>query len=229
MQNFPSELQILTESDFDRITANSTALEEDHYGIKVYLLENKNILKVFRKRSFFSSATLYPHHKRFSNNADSLKQLDIATVSIENIYDIPQLKLTGVCYSPLEGATLREIARKEEFTSELALKTGEFISLLHYKGIFFRSLHLGNIILGSDGSLGLIDLVDMKFTAKALSLWQRKRNFTHLLRYENDKKLLGDQCIDELLKSYFKATETQKPLMPKFKQALKNLAQPKLV
>jgi len=47
-------------------------------------------------------------------------------------------------------------------------KIWAFVSLgrdeidLHEKGIYFRSMHLANVILTPDGTLGLIDISDMK-------------------------------------------------------------------
>ena len=69
-------------------------------------------------------------------------------------------------------------------------KIWAFVSLgrdeidLHEKGIYFRSMHLANVILTPDGTLGLIDISDMKTFHRPL------RNFKHVLRYEQDRQWL---------------------------------------
>ena len=67
-------------------------------------------------------------------------------------------------YAPLPGSSLSQLAKQPDFswTTILPELIG-FVRELHRKGIYFRSLHLGNIILTPQGSLGLIDIADMRF------------------------------------------------------------------
>ena len=52
--------------------------------------------------------------------------------------------------------------------------------------MYFRSLHLGNVVITPDGSLGLIDIADMQVLGSSISNQKRKRNFLHLFRYSKD-------------------------------------------
>ena len=71
---------------------------------------------------------------------------------------------------------------------------GELIARLHERGVYFRSLHLGNVVQTPQGELGLIDIADMKTQRRALGRTQRKRNFAHMLRYAEDRQwLLADE------------------------------------
>src|SRR5690606_35574721 len=65
-------------------------------------------------------------------------------------------------------------------------RLAEFITHLHECGVYFRSLHMGNIVLTPDNQLGLIDISDMRCLGRPLSRRMRDRNYRHLLRYEND-------------------------------------------
>ncbi|HZJ92281.1 MAG TPA: toluene tolerance protein, partial [Thiopseudomonas sp.] len=58
-------------------------------------------------------------------------------------------------------------------------------------GVYFRSIHLGNVVLTPECELGLIDISDMKIFRRPLSKWQRKRNFEHMVRDERDREWLG--------------------------------------
>jgi tRNA A-37 threonylcarbamoyl transferase component Bud32 len=88
----------------------------------------------------------------------------------------------------------------------LRAQLGEFVAQLHARGVYFRSLHLGNIVLTPDHSLGLIDIADLKCQRRALSVGKRLRNFQHMLRYSQDRQwLLGDNS-SEFLQSYLSSS-----------------------
>jgi len=56
-------------------------------------------------------------------------------------------------------------------------------ALKHFcRGIYFRSLHLGNIVLTPEGSLGLIDIADLSFQRRPLSKAKARRNLAHFTR-----------------------------------------------
>ena len=81
---------------------------------------------------------------------------------------------------------------------------GAFIAKLHDRGVYFRSLHLGNIVMTPEGTLGLIDIADMRFSRGQLTASQRKRNLRHLLRYpsdwtETDRHKLSDVLENNLI------------------------------
>ena len=79
---------------------------------------------------------------------------------------------------------------------ELFADLASFITTLHDLGVYFRSLHLGNIVKTPDGALGLIDISDMRCLGKPLSKGMRRRNYQHLLRYEDDWALVHPQIRD---------------------------------
>ena len=86
-------------------------------------------------------------------------------------------------YSPLQGRTLKDIYldAPDAFTTQLP-NLVDFIRTLHLRGIYFRSLHLGNIVRTPEGSLGLIDIADLSVQRRPLSKAKARRNLAHFSR-----------------------------------------------
>ncbi|MCK8656178.1 MULTISPECIES: toluene tolerance protein [Pseudomonas] len=159
-------------------------LEADSYGPKVYLLQDGNILKLFRRKRIFSSALFRPYSKRFIDNAVELQKLGVPTLQVLQYYRLQAPGMTAVLYQPLPGETLRQIANKEGFNWPQALpELAGLIRRLHQSGIYFRSLHLGNIVITPDNQMGLIDVADMRFLRAPLPRHLIKRNLQHFARY----------------------------------------------
>ncbi|MDE1461923.1 hypothetical protein [Spartinivicinus poritis] len=200
-------MKILSQEEFDQLTKGATIVEQDGCGVKVLTLTDGTFLKLFRNKRFISSARIYPYARRFANNANSLKKAGITTVTVIETYKINLPPRSIVRYQPLSGNTVREVARSNLDTLKQGQikKIAQFIAILHNKGIYFRSLHLGNILVTEDGNLGLIDISDMKFYSKPLSVGKRIRNFRHLMRYKNDAKLLFQYEPSSFIDSYLNA------------------------
>ncbi|WP_256589685.1 MULTISPECIES: lipopolysaccharide kinase InaA family protein [unclassified Pseudomonas] len=165
-------------------------LEADSYGPKVYLLQDGKILKLFRRKRFFSSALLRPYSRRFIDNAIELQKLGVPTLQILQFFCLEKPGMTAVLYQPLPGQTLRQIASKQGFDWKQALPDlAALIRSLHRSGIYFRSLHLGNIVVTPDNRMGLIDVADMRFTRGPLPKRLIKRNLQHFARYIAREKL----------------------------------------
>jgi hypothetical protein len=182
--------QPMTHTELARLQASGKTLEQDERGIKVTLLPDGNILKVFRLRRFFSSSLIYSNARSFCRNAQRLQQLGIASVTNCQLFYFENSTNTAVVYQPLAGETVKTILKNKHFLENDCLLLGEFIAALHTKGIYFRSLHCGNIVKTPNG-FGLIDIADMKIYP--WSLWQntRMRNFARLLAYADDKQAFG--------------------------------------
>jgi hypothetical protein len=158
---------------------------------KVLRLKDGSFLKLFRNKHVITSARLVPHAVRFQRNARYLEAHHIPTVRIEATFKIASLQRTAVQYWPLEGQTLRERYRNFPIDEHLAKALGRFFHRLHQKGIYFRSIHFGNIILMPDHRIGLIDLVDMSFRQGPIRTGLRVRNLRHLFRHRADIEALS--------------------------------------
>lgn len=184
----------LSLTEYQQLTSDANVLAEDGFGEKVLHLRDGTMLKLFRVKRWWSSALFYNYAKRFFVNAQTLARKSIITVTALRYIDIPAIKRTGVIYQPLSGANIRDYATRHNnaLNAELITRLGAFIAELHNKGIYFRSLHLGNIVLTAENELGIIDIADLKINKKSLPFSLRLRNMQHMKRYMKDIALL--QC-----------------------------------
>jgi tRNA A-37 threonylcarbamoyl transferase component Bud32 len=188
---FHSTLQALDLDRYQTLRAGATVLEADNSGDKVFRLADGTIFKLFRRKRLFSSALIYPYARRFVDNIRRLDALGIACPEIIAAYRVARIARDAVHYHPLAGETLRQIvAGKSSLLlcdyAGLARQLGRFVARLHEVGVYFRSLHLGNVVLTPEGELGLIDVADLRFCRPPLRPALRKRNFRHLLRAPHD-------------------------------------------
>jgi tRNA A-37 threonylcarbamoyl transferase component Bud32 len=176
-------LKRLTEQEYLAMRAGAKVLEVDHCGDKVLKLADGTIFKMFRRKRLISSAALYPYAQRFANNADALARLGIPVPKVISVVRIQAIARDAVHYEPLAGTTLRELVRaglaaeqkralKEAFT--------RFVIYLHDKGVYFRSLHIGNVVYTPEGRLGLIDFSDLRIQPWPLGSYLRARNLRRM-------------------------------------------------
>lgn len=184
-------MRIVSAQELENWLAGGEILERDARGPKVVALADGRFLKIFHTRRHPLLARLQPAAKRFACNAHLLNTLGIATPTItETFWLDPHSGLSACLYRPLPGASLESLfSTSPEDVDDLLPLLATFIRSLHRKRIYFRSLHLGNILLLPDGSFGLIDFLDLKRTKLPLSAWQTRRNLRHLENYLNRKKI----------------------------------------
>lgn len=181
--------QLLDKSAWLALKAEGDIIEQDNRGVKVLRCANGDFIKLFRIKRRFTLAQIFNPAEVFCRKAQQLKQRGIDTVTPVALYRLLHVPRWGVCYQPLEGVTVRALIKKHQFSEEHIAALGQFIALLHSKGILFRSLHPGNVVLKPDGNFGLIDVLDCHFRwwDRPLNRWQRERNFQHFFRYEDGK------------------------------------------
>lgn len=180
-------LQILSHDEYLALRADAAVIEYDRHGDKVLMLSDGSYLKLFRRKRLISSAAWYPYAQRFADNALKLAGRQIPCPEVLGVYRIPGVSREAVRYRPLAGQTLRHIVRSGADTRGLRDKLARFVARLHAAGIYFRSLHLGNIVLTPSGELGLIDIADLRASGNPMPRHRRLRNLKHLLRDEQDR------------------------------------------
>lgn len=190
-------MQTLEHDDYLALTAGARVLERDRHGEKVLALADGSYLKLFRRKRLISSAAWYPYAQRFADNAGALAARGIPCPAVIGTYRIPGIRREAVRYRPLEGNTLRQLVAAGADTPDLRARLGTFVAGLHAAGIYFRSLHLGNIVLTPEGALGLIDIADLRAGPRPLPAQRRRRNLQHLLREARDSAWLkADASFD---------------------------------
>ena len=173
----------LANDDYLAMRAGASILEADGFGDKVLLLADGSMLKLFRRKRVLSSAAWSPYAQRFADNAEALHERAIPAPVVINVWRIPAIARDGVHYHPLLGRTLREMLREGlDPASERSLKElfTRFLIRLHDSGVYFRSLHLGNVVYTPDRQFGLIDISDARIGRRSLSRHLRARNLRRL-------------------------------------------------
>lgn len=184
----------LTDQAFSSLRTGAIVIEADPRGEKVLRLSDGSYLKLFRRKRFLSSALLFPPADCFRRNAEQLAARSIPCPEVFETYEIDGERKTAVRYWPLPGSTIRSLlpALAPDERSALLLKLAAFVATLHEQGIYFRSLHLGNVILTPSGDFGLIDVSDMHVTKSPISRLKRVRNFRHVFRYKADTRFINE-------------------------------------
>lgn len=201
-------MKTLSQDRFQTIREGAKVLTADKHGDKVLKLKNGHIMELFRRKRLFSSALIYPYGKRFVDNVKQLIKRDIPTVGELSLFRVPSISRIAVVYRPLPGESLEEEIKDKRFGEERIRQFGEFLARLHVLGIYFRSIHLRNVIVTLNGQLGLIDVSDMKIYRRSLPASLRARNIRHFCRYPGHAKALFPQGKTKLfIDAYLNATE----------------------
>lgn len=184
---FP-RLRRLEIADYRALVDRCEIIERDSFGEKVLQTPDGLIVKIFRRKRLLTTATIFPYALRFIRNARILSKRGIASVEILDHDYCSSLKRHLVTYRPLPGITVRKALANGSSDPDLLLSAvSRFVADLHRSGIYFRSLHFGNIIVSPQGmQLGLIDVADMTLRRWPLGSRLRARNFKHMLRYQED-------------------------------------------
>ena len=199
-------MEIVSANQLEDWVTHGEVLEKDSRGVKVVRLADGRLLKIFRSRRHPLLVRLRPDARLFSRNAQRLQTLGIRIPQILDSFWIDRSQGVSAClYQPLEGQPLDKLFRdaRPEF-GPLLPGLAAYIRNLHRKGIYFRSLHLGNILRTPDGDFGLIDFLDLRFKRHPLGPMLVRRNFRHLQDYLARRKV-EQFPWDELMAAYAQA------------------------
>lgn len=163
-----------------RLLDAAHVLERDPFGVKVAQLPSGTILKLFRRKRRLSSAAWRPYGQRFVQNAIGLARCGVPTVQVRAFFQCPEAGRHVVAYRPLAGEVLRH--RLAGGGSVDWAQLARFMAELHRRGVYFRSLHGGNIVCLPGGGFGLIDIADLRLLRPPLGVARRTRNLRPLLR-----------------------------------------------
>ncbi|KTB68045.1 O-antigen ligase family protein [Pseudomonas allii] len=196
-------VQALKPAAFDQLCSNAHVIEADGLGPKVLRLADGRFLKIFRARRWYTSGSFNPYSERFASNAEQLRTLGIPTPQILGLYSLRDAS-TAVSYAPLPGLTLRQALQglDNSLRESLIERFGQFMAKLHERGVYFRSLHLGNVLLMDDGEFALIDIADLRIFPSPLRNALRQRNLRHMQRYPQDRAWLFETHFEQLAKGY---------------------------
>lgn len=184
-------MRIVTVQELESWLTDGQILERDTRGPKVVALPDGHFLKLFHTRRTPLQSRLWPAAKRFRHNAERLRARGVTAPYVDEVFWLNRSKgLSGCLYVPLAGESLEQLLREHDPRLEDELPAlASFIRHLHCKGVYFRSLHLGNILLTAPGQFGLIDVLDLRCYPFPLNRGLIRRNFDHLSNYLDRRKL----------------------------------------
>lgn len=205
-------MRIVTANEWQQWLARSEVLEKDVRGPKVLRLADGRLLKVFRPRRRLWLARLLPQAERFATNARQLMARQIRVPAVSECFWVDRRQaVSGCLYIPLPGRSMEQLYQQSRAEFDALLpRFASFVRTLHQRGIYFRSLHLGNVLHLPDGDFGLIDFLDIRFRRGPLPQRLVRRNLEHLRGYLTRSKV-RDFPWDTLLAEYASA-----PASPRF-------------
>lgn len=194
------------ENEFTELVNKSDIIEADSTGIKVLQFKNGNYMKLFMRKRFFSSALFYPYWLRFILHAFILRRLNILTIKrVIEVARVPHIKKTAVIYEQLHGQTIKHLLERDLFDDILIEKLGKFVAFIQKKGVYFSSLHLGNIIVTPEKEFGLIDFTDLRAVYFPVPLFALKTNMRYFFQSRQGLKHINNKNkINIFISSYIK-------------------------
>lgn len=170
---------------------------------KVFEKNGNTIIKLFYpKRRKITSDRIRPRAIRFYRNVDKLFGRGYSVPRIDKMQFCPDLKMYLLYYPKIQGCNVRYHAQNGNL--DIITEVARLLADLHKKGIFFRSIHLENLLYQPDGKFALLDVTDVKFRSGALSLYLRYRNIKHLLNEPMDKEIWHAFGISRFMSEYFR-------------------------
>ena len=179
---------------------NKFVEKADDLGHRKTFYKKNEIIKIFNVRGYISSGFFNTYASRIIKNSIRLKDYEIPSIEITNELAFQYNKrLSGVSYKYIPGKTYRDLGNK--ITKEMITDLAKYISIIHKKGIYFRAMHLGNILLHNK-KLFLIDIAKIHFYPWSLFIFTRARAFRRMIKYQDDIKHFGLINYKNLISEY---------------------------
>lgn len=196
------------------LVKDAEVLAHDQFGRnKVFLTQDKKIIKTFHVSHFlkelFSSRMM-----RFLKVVSKLNQMNVSTIHPEGCYRCLSPKLNIVIYPYVEGTSLREAAQQNP---TILKDFAHFLAHLHRLNIYFRGIHLNNVLVNKKQGFTLIDVSNTKFR---VNLRRRAKNLAYVLKYPADAKTFKQYGIARFLTDYLSAAQLNNHNEKSFKRQL---------
>jgi len=179
-------MDIIPTEELKELTESCKLLDGSREAPGIMLDTDDNILKFFYPRDrIFTIKKFLPAASSFAANAGKLNKRGINTVSINGVMHCKDPKCYIVSYKKLPGEDFRHLYANRGRSALEPLPA--FIAHLHDKGVFFRSIHLGNLLWQPDNRIALLDIQGTHFSLFKLDPIRRARNLSHLLNTKEDR------------------------------------------
>ncbi len=193
----------ITEADFRRMIAGGRVLQLASGKPAVVLdASGTSLIKLVAREPGFSSDRIWPYGYRFYFNSQKLLKHGIEAPRIDRYCVVRPSGEHVLVYGYLAGHSIQSLAEEGGLVDEEGLAA--FYAELHAKGIYFRSIHPGNILQLEGGRFGLIDVTDTRFYSKPLSVHRRVRNLVYAWTRRRTRHVFPAERVERLLEHYRK-------------------------
>lgn len=197
----PMKIEKIRYCQYATMIKDAKALAHDKFGqSKVFLTPDQKIIKIFPV-SHFLKELFSSRMKRFLKIVAKLKHLHISTISPEACYRSTSPSLNIIVYPYIEGSCLRDALQQN---IELLRNFSHFLAHLHRFNVYFRGIHLGNVVIDKKQHFTLIDVGNTKFK---VNLRRRAKNIVYILKYYADTPLLQKYGIARFINEYLQAAQ----------------------
>jgi tRNA A-37 threonylcarbamoyl transferase component Bud32 len=211
--------QAISLGEFEALCANAEILRGKKRP-RVIRHDTNLISKIWYKKKKLSSDWIYPYYLRFYRNSKKLLSHGIVAPKVRAVIKVKKTYIRMVTYEEIHGLTVRDILQHNK--GDLSIpKLAQFIGRLHDKGIFFTSLHMGNIIKLESGDFGLIDVSNTHFYYFPLGLRTRARNLCNLASYTEDIDLIQRDMNTNIIEEYLKHMDRPSKFKSRFSELVK--------
>lgn len=105
-----------------------------------------------------------------------------------------------VTYKQLPGDDLRALNDASHLEA-----MPKYLARLHGRGVYFRGIHLGNVLYQGEGRYALIDISGMTIWPMPLTIWQRLRNLGRFVSFPEDIALFQAFGVSRFCDEYCSA------------------------
>ncbi len=162
------------------------------------------IVKFFYRRKIISTATIFPQALQFESSSQKLLVRDIPAPIVKEIIYCQEIPVHMVIYDRLDGVDVRELCGSTGV--ECLVRLPGFLAHLHKIGIYFRAIHLGNILVYDD-IISLVDISDLSVQKFSLGVFKRARNLAHLFNSEADKTFFVRYGVNKFIQEYIEVSK----------------------
>jgi len=194
--------RIIDAEEYARLTQGATLWKVNEYIPSTSAIPDGRIVKLFRPARFWSTRAFRPEARAFIAVAQRLAALGVPAPAITDYLRVVRPPRDVVCYQPVAGESLRKALLACEDGQPLLNDFAGFLAELHEKGVFFRGIHLGNVILTPERAFGLVDFSQAKFYDRPLRVGQRKRNLRHFRTHRKDRGIFDKIAFGPMAEAY---------------------------
>lgn len=190
----------ISRGELDAYVAANTILFGTLSRPALMLTPEGEIVKSIYQRKLISRSTLLPQAKRFANNSDKLRRIGILAPEVSKTMFCSEVPVHMVVYPRIPGEDLRTICMQGDL--DILVEFAEYLAHLHAMGVYFRAIHLGNILKVDGHGMGLVDIADLKIKRGPLPVFTRARNIAHLFGIDDDQSFFLEFGVSRFLDVY---------------------------